>query len=68
LGSKDYAFSKTALDAASRAFFIHWASYALANLCHQLMKGIRFYKKYKNIKNLPQHWKQQNLQPPFVFS
>jgi hypothetical protein len=55
LGSKDCAFSKTALDAPSHAFSLDWASYTLANLCHQLMKGTRFYKKSKIIKNLPQH-------------
>jgi hypothetical protein len=55
LGPKDYAFSKTALDAPSHTFSFDWASYTLANLCHQLMKGIRFYRKEKIIKNLPQH-------------
>jgi hypothetical protein len=55
LGLEDCAFFKTAIDAPSHAFSLDWASYTLANLCHQVMKGIRFYKKSKNIKNLPEH-------------
>jgi hypothetical protein len=64
---KDCVFSKITLDAPSHMFSLDWASCTLANLCHQLMKGTRFYKKSKIIKKLPQHWRQQNLHPPFIF-